>query len=361
MSAGTRGGQATQWVEPAPIYDTPPQLVSADFAEESPYETAHLIAKHGWRAVPLDHPELAQCAGIGRDHDPKTCDSRGKCPCVAFSHAASSNPKMIDMWWAGRRRNVGIYMSGSGLFVVDEDLLDALAKYAAKHGHQIPETFTVKTANGRHYYFQDTENGAIGNHEGAFQGLGINIRSGNAYVVGPGSVHKSGVVYGVEKFAPIVPVPRWIVDACKASSNGHKNSEGPFANPDDYGPGFELPEVIKGKTRDNTLIAYAGQLREYAVPYKIAIHSMKEAWRRCEQPPKAQDEYTWKKALSKLDGAYSRWPEGERRDNSQQHDSTRHLRVTKAADIQIRATRWLWEEDHAHWIAVGSLVGLSGR
>ena len=83
-------------------------------------------------------------------------------------------------------------MAKSGLLVIDEDRPDAFAKYAADHGVEIPPTFTVKTGKGRHYYFRDTENGALSNHEGALQDYGINVRSGNAYVVGPGSKHKTG-------------------------------------------------------------------------------------------------------------------------------------------------------------------------
>ena len=35
--------------------------------------------------------------------------------------AATSNPKMIAMWWSDGPRNVGVYMGGSNLLVVDED------------------------------------------------------------------------------------------------------------------------------------------------------------------------------------------------------------------------------------------------
>jgi hypothetical protein len=38
--------------------------------------------------------------------------------------------------------------------------------------------------------------GSLGNHEGALGGYGINIRSGNAYVVGHGSQHaETGAIY----------------------------------------------------------------------------------------------------------------------------------------------------------------------
>ena len=123
-------------VDPTPLYITPPQLTK----DMGPHEAALAYAAHGWKVFPIDHPSLPQCAGIGKDHNPlQTCDKRGKCPCVKFSTAATSNPKMIDMWWSGDGpRNVGVYMGGSNLLVVDEDKPDALARYAADHGVHDP-------------------------------------------------------------------------------------------------------------------------------------------------------------------------------------------------------------------------------
>jgi hypothetical protein len=73
---------------------------------------------------------------------------------------------MIFTWFTGGSRNVGVEMGLSGLLVIDEDQPDAFVKYAADHGGQMPPTFTVKTANGRHYYFQDSVDGHLGNTEG---------------------------------------------------------------------------------------------------------------------------------------------------------------------------------------------------
>ena len=60
---------------------------------------------------------------------------------------------------------------------------------------EIPSTYTVTTAKGKHYYFADTEDGKLGNREGEFGGYAINVRSGVGYVIGPGSLHESGVIY----------------------------------------------------------------------------------------------------------------------------------------------------------------------
>jgi hypothetical protein len=165
---------------------------------------------------PLDHPVHKLCQGNSKDHNPFTCDSRGKCPVVSWGERASCKSNVIEAWWGnGRRYNHGIHCGKSGLLVADEDVLDGLAKLAAKLGVIVPDTFTVKTAHGRHYYFTDTENGALSTKEGLLAGYGCNVRSGVGYVVGPGSTHVTGVVYEVENDVPIVPLPLWVAEAIK--------------------------------------------------------------------------------------------------------------------------------------------------
>jgi Bifunctional DNA primase/polymerase, N-terminal len=238
--------------EPTPLYVTPPQLTR----DMGPYEAALAYAAHGWKVFPVDHPTLPRCAGIGRNHDPRHTDDRGKCPCVRFSTAATSNPKMIDMSWADGPRNVGVYVGGSNLLVVDEDKPDALAKYAAEHGVAIPDTFVVATGKGKHYYFQDLDMGALGNQEGALRDYGINIRSGNAYVVGHGSQHaETGATYIADTRHGVAPRPQWLANAIKAKSNGRKTPTVDEIIWEDVGgfEPFQLPEVIEEHYRDTTL------------------------------------------------------------------------------------------------------------
>src|SRR5512133_4195858 len=244
-----------------------------------------------------DMPRAARARA--RSEHPLTCTDRGKVAAYAFTKKATNKVDTITAWWTGGLYNVGVYMSGSGLIVIDEDLLDARAKYAADHGKEIPITFTVSTAKGRHHYFYDTENGTFGNHEGALAEYGINVRSGNAYVVGPGSMHVSGTVYEVEILAPIVPLPTWIRDAIRAKPNGHKDEPADSSNGFN---GFELPKVIRGDRpdrpgeRDNVLFAFASSLRAQSINYATAKLMMEMAWSRCEQPPIAHTAFTWDKA-----------------------------------------------------------------
>ena len=72
--------------------------------------------------------------------------------------------------------------------------------------------------------------------------------------------------------------------------------------------------------------------------------------------------------MGKLRNAYGRYDSGRsegygtlQANTEQRQDSRRHLKATKASDIAMTATRWLWEDEHGSWIPMGALVGLGGR
>ena len=62
----------------------------------------------------------------------------------------------------------------------------------AKHG-KLPDTVTVRTGKGYHYYF--AYDGVRVRNSAGRLGEGIDVRGDNGYVVGEGSVHASGSVY----------------------------------------------------------------------------------------------------------------------------------------------------------------------
>ena len=119
---------------------TTQQPEALNWADMSSLDVALALAKRDVYVFPVDHPGLDECAGKGSNHDPPTCDQRGKHPTVAFTVAASTNLKMIVTWFAGTLRNVGIYCGKSNLIVIDEDQLDAFQRYAEEHGVTIPAT-----------------------------------------------------------------------------------------------------------------------------------------------------------------------------------------------------------------------------
>ncbi|MCP5115139.1 MAG: bifunctional DNA primase/polymerase, partial [bacterium] len=89
----------------------------------------------------------------------------------------------------------------------------------AQHG-ELPKTFTVRTGGGGwHYYFLHP-GGKVKSVNGKIA-PGIDIKADGGYVVGPGSIHQSGLLYlhvadsEVKKNSPL---PAWIVEAVNAPS-----------------------------------------------------------------------------------------------------------------------------------------------
>jgi hypothetical protein len=177
-------------------------LVPQIAADMSQLDAALAHASAGIHVFPADHPELPQCAGIKTaEHDPTTCDKRGKHPVVKWDTGASTNLHNIHHWWAG---------------LIDEDAPDEFARFAADLGVTPPDTYTVTTANGKHYYFQHTEGGALGNKEGAFRDYHINVRSGSGYVIAAGSVHETASPMPPTECAPSPLYPRGYAKPSKA-------------------------------------------------------------------------------------------------------------------------------------------------
>lgn len=169
----------------------------------------------GAYVFPVDHPGLPRCAGWHRAGEP--CDGkRGKHPCCRWTEASTSDPGVLRAMLGSRLRNLGIDTRKSGLLVVDEDRHGAFTEYAAGAGQVIPETFIVATAQGRHFYFRQPAE-PLGNAPGDLAGWDIDIR-GKGYVVAPGSVHETGVIYApADPSVPVAPAPDWLITALRPS------------------------------------------------------------------------------------------------------------------------------------------------
>jgi len=171
--------------------------------------------RHGLHLFAVDHPSRPECGGSHR-----ACDGqRGKHPRGQWSRLATLSPRLIRAQLADGPWNLGIACKWSSLLVIDEDRPGAFAAFAASIGQAIEPTFAVGTAKGRHYYYRQAEGAPLGNSRGRLAGYGIDVRGGGAgnggYVVGPGSVHETGVIYTpLDSSAPILPVPDWLAEAC---------------------------------------------------------------------------------------------------------------------------------------------------
>ena len=178
-----------------------------------------LQERHGLYLFAVDHPGRPECGGSHRE-----CDGqRGKHPRGQWSRLATLSPRLIRAQLAGGPWNIGIACKQSCLLVVDEDRPGAFAAFAASIGQEVEPTFAVDTAKGRHWYYRQGEGAPLGNSRGRLAGHGVDIRGGGdgngGYVVGPGSVHATGVVYTpTDPSVPILPVPGWLTEALQPSS-----------------------------------------------------------------------------------------------------------------------------------------------
>jgi Bifunctional DNA primase/polymerase, N-terminal len=184
-------------------------------------EIAHwLQRRHDLYLFRVDHPGRPVCGGTHAE-----CDGqRGKHPWGRWPRLATVSGTVIravladDPPW-----NLAVACKHSGLVVADDDDHGAVERYAASVGETVPPTFAVNTAKGRHYYFRQDPAAPLGNGEGRLRGLGINIRGGagnGGYVVAPGSVHETGVIYTpVDSSAKILPVPGWLAEALRPVSS----------------------------------------------------------------------------------------------------------------------------------------------
>ncbi|MER5468043.1 bifunctional DNA primase/polymerase [Streptomyces sp. NPDC002685] len=183
----------------------------------TPLDGARWLIRHGFAVFPCDHPELNRCAGLH-----KACDgSRGKHPAVAFTRGWTFDERRVHETFARGLRNPAVAVgacsgpNGTRLVVVDSDRPGAIEDVASARGEQWPATMRVHTAKGHHDYLWAPAALRLGNGLGALQGqFDGDVRAGNAYVVGPGALHASGVLYELDDPGrPPVMAPSWLLRA----------------------------------------------------------------------------------------------------------------------------------------------------
>ncbi len=130
-----------------------------------------------------------------------------------FQH---SRPTLDELkkWWSEKDRNIAILTGPiSGIVVVD---IDNPAGEATMQTKGFSRTPSVKTMNGRHYYFRHPEEFVPNvvwkkNHNWPFGGIDIRGRGG--YVVAPPSIHPDGGLYEWEiepGECPFAELPEWL-------------------------------------------------------------------------------------------------------------------------------------------------------
>lgn len=174
-----------------------------------------------WSVIPLDYPD-----GNDTDADPKK-------PMRVGGHHPNGEPKRLAWteyqtrratdeevfaWFGnGARRNIGIVCGAvSGIVAVDFDSADAEAAWRRSGRPLSP--MQIRTAKGKHVIFRHPGTPVPNKARIIIDGqmIAADVRGDGGYIVGPGSVHASGVIYdwisGADLCVDDLPVfdVRWI-------------------------------------------------------------------------------------------------------------------------------------------------------
>lgn len=161
---------------------------------ETAAEAAHRLYEEGLTLVPLGSPfeapprkHVERCKSLdeAREKWPKT-------PRIAWhEYQTQSVPEETMQGWLRMWPDANwAVLTGKEIVVIDADSADAMAW--VESGAITRTTRTVSTAKGKHYYYQRNKDLEIRNSVGKCK---VDIRGFGGYVVAPGSVHATGVVY----------------------------------------------------------------------------------------------------------------------------------------------------------------------
>jgi len=125
--------------------------------------------------------------------------------------ATTDREKIMGWYKANPNFNTAAVATPEGYCFLDLDTVDAIKQIEKETGYVFPITYMVKTSKGYHVYFKQTDaSRACGNQKKA--GL-FDFQQSNKYVVGPYSVHPSGIIYEpVDPEVPIIEIPDWLVN-----------------------------------------------------------------------------------------------------------------------------------------------------
>jgi len=227
-------------------------------------------------------------------------EPRGKKPAISawkdYQNERMPEKKLLRYFEADPDRNVGIVTGkASGIVVVDLDSKEA-REFAKKNG--FPDTPTVKTARGYHYYYAHPGNRTVRNATNLLGVRGLDLRGDGGIVVAPPSIHETGVKYKWVKGKslddlPLAPLPQILLAKGKI----------------DKTPLKDLLKGVKKGRRNAALIRLAGSwVKKY--PLKVCLKKALE-WNKTCKPPEDEDKVIasvksiWKKEQAKRKPLYT--------------------------------------------------------
>jgi replicative DNA helicase len=220
-------------------------------------DAALAYAALGWKIFPVHGIREDGSCSCGN----RSCNAPGKRPVHdGWPTIATSDADQIRRWFGGERiYNIGVYLEGSGLIVIDVDGPSALAKFKELFGDATSPLVarTGRGEDGYHLYFArgDIDAGKVSAH-------GIEFRTGEHLVVLPPGRHLSGREYGWAKGDPIEeaaslpqpprPIVEWAIDV-----KGGKEKENDEKTAEKWAPRVRIREG-EGGGRRNHLVPWAG-------------------------------------------------------------------------------------------------------
>lgn len=136
-------------------------------------------------------------------HDPGV---DGKRPRIkGWQDRATTDPLQIEAWWEEwPEANIGVALTDRQ-YVLDADGPEQV-RWVKSH---LPETLSVGTGRGRHFYFRLPAEVQLRNRTTLWNVPGLEGKTAGKLVAGPGSVHKTGSLYYVRTDLDPGELPWW--------------------------------------------------------------------------------------------------------------------------------------------------------
>jgi hypothetical protein len=289
---------------------------------------------------------------------------KGKSPLVRWTHYQTFLPDEATIrGWFTRwpDANLGLACGAvSKLCVLDVDGEEGLHTLS-EPGYEMPETLTVTTGHGKHYYFQHP-NEPTSNFVRGPRGLslpGVDFRGDGGYVVAPPSLHASGKRYSFEQDdCPIAPMPQWLHGLVTHKPKSlYALSSSNLAKPDNGEPIAKRVlkkaiDVAQPGTRNTTGFEMCLQLRDNGLSEQEAIsYALLYAKAVCNRGPHP---YTDEEALQSVRQAYS-----QRRRKPWAHSTSAYL----TAEARPAAPAGIFAAPEVKWPTLNEAAyhGLLGR
>src|SRR5882762_6078638 len=143
------------------------------------------------------------------------CSPRTKQPLTKQGFKdATTDVEQIKAWWM--KNSDALIGSPTGKItdrlIIDTDsdrAEDELRLLAEQLGETFPTTFTIKTHDGKHFYFKYPGKGDIGCSSRSLPNH-VDVRANGGYVIIPPSPHPEGGFYHIIDPSPKADVPMWL-------------------------------------------------------------------------------------------------------------------------------------------------------